>query len=322
MRNRFSLGLFAGVTAVLLGISFVNGNVPGTDSSTRSEYRFQPGDDVQIQVMDVPDLSITVKVRPDGMVSLMLLDDVHVAGRTVAEVRNELTNSYSKHYRNPRVGVFARTFTNRTVYVTGEVAHAGAVPLSTGMTAMQAVIEAGGLMPNSRIQESVLLRQVEGGPRKVIPLNLHEVLQGTGTDTILQPSDVVYIPKSDIKVFVGGEVAKPGLLPMEKDMTVMAAVMQAGGFLDTAGRSRAVVLRNKGNGTPSLVEVRLDEVMRGTTADTVLQPFDVVFVPKSKIAKLDQAMDQYIRKVVPLTMTGGFSYVVGGIGNAGTNCFF
>jgi polysaccharide export outer membrane protein len=252
----------------------------------------------------------------------MLLDDVQIAGRTAADVRSELAERYAKHYRNPRVGVFARSFTNRTVYVTGEVAKGGGIPLHPGMTAMQAVIEAGGLMPNSRIQEAVLLRQAPGGTRQVIPLQLHEVLKGSGTDTPLQPADVVYIPKSDIRVFVGGEVAKPGLLPLEKDLTVLAAVMQAGGFVDTASRNKAMVLRNKGNGTPTVVEVKLEDVLKGTAQDTVLQPYDIVFVPKSKIARIDQAVDQYIRKVVPLTMTGGFSYVVGGLGAPGANCFF
>src|SRR5262249_30427683 len=145
---------------------------------------------------------------------------------------------------------------------------------------------------------------------------------GTGPDAVLRPADVVYVPKSDIKVYVGGEVQRPGIVPLEGELTALKAVMLAGGFLDTASPDKAVLIRDRGNNTPEVVELKFGRQLLGESADSLLKPYDIVFVPKSNIAKIDKAVDQYIKRVVPLTMTGGFSYIVGGGGiSNGITCF-
>jgi protein involved in polysaccharide export with SLBB domain len=274
-------------------------------------YKLQPGDELQVEVIDIPELNATVKIRPDGKVSLLLLNEVQAANRTVPELRDYLAESYAKFYRNPRVGISVKSFENRNVYVTGEVLRPGAIPLAPGMTAVQAIVQAGGLNQTSKTDEAVVIRQVEKGTPRTIKLRIAEVLQNGEADLPLQPGDVIYVPKSDIKVYVGGEVTKPGMLPMDGRITALSAVMNAGGFTNTASPKNAFLLRDNGDHKPQVMKLHLDEVMKGG-ADTVLYPYDVVFVPKSGIAKLDRTIEQYVRAVLPVTLTGGFSYLTGG----------
>ena len=309
--KRFLTAILAGsLASAMVAAADSNGNTPA--------YLVQPGDQIQIQVLDQPQLSAIVHVRPDGMISALLLDDVPAAGHTASQIREALTDGYAKFYRNPKVGVFVQTFSNRTVYVTGEVGQPGSVDLAPGMTAMQALIKAGGLLPTSKLDEAVLLRQVDGGNRKVSSLHLDTVLKGETQDTGLEPADVLYVPKTDIRVYVGGEVSKPGLMALDGHLTALAAVMNAGGITETGSSKKALLIRDDGNHKPVVVALKLDEVMKGAIADTPLKPYDIIFIPRTNIAKLDKAVDQFIRKVIPLTLTGGFSYVLGQPGSAVT----
>ncbi len=316
-------GILALVPLVFLAGVYSAKRVTADDQVPAPAYRLQPGDELQIQVLDLNNLATTAIVRPDGMISAMLLDDIPAAGRTVADVRRDLTDRYSKIYRNPRVGVFAKSFSNRIVYVTGEVAKPGSVGLSGSMTAVQAAIQAGGFLPTSKLDEAVLLRQTDGTNRKVIPLEVTKILKGEASDVPLQPLDVVYIPRSDIKVFVGGEVQKPGLVPLDRSLSAMKAITSAGGLLESGSLRGAILLRDHGKQKPDIIPLRLDEVMRGAAEDVMLQPYDVLFVPKSNIAKIDKVIDQYIRRVIPMMLSGGFSYILGGGALAGGSvpCF-
>jgi polysaccharide biosynthesis/export protein len=282
-----------------------------TPSTPPPEYKLQPGDELQIGVLDIPELSAVARIRPDGKVSLLLLNEVQAAGKTVPEFRDLLAESYAKFYRNPHVDVSVKSFENRNVYVTGEVVRPGAIPLLPGMMAVQAIVQAGGLTPTSKTDEAVVIRQIENGTPRTIKLQISAVLSNGEPDFPLQPGDVIYVPKSDIRVYVGGEVTKPGTEPLDGRITALAAVMSAGGFTNSASPHNAILLRDSSDHKPQVFRLHLDEVMKGG-ADTVLHPYDVVFVPKSPIAKLDRAIEQYVRAVLPITLTGGFSYLAGG----------
>jgi len=292
----------------------------GAETAPDRTWRIAVGDELKIQVMNLPELAANVRVRPDGMISVMMLDDLRAAGRTVTELRQEITQGYSKRYRDPQVAVFPVEITSRLVYVSGEVLKPGAVTLTPGLTAMQAIIQAGGLRPTSKVDEAVLLRNGDTSDRKVVSLHLHSVMKASEADKALEPADIVYVPRSDIQVYVGGEVPKPGMVPIDGELTAFRAVTLAGGFLETANPNKAVVIRNNGKPTPEIIDVRLGDVRKGGQ-DISLKPYDIVFVPKSGIARIDRATDLFFRRLVPLTLTGGFSYVLGGFGSTGINCF-
>jgi polysaccharide export outer membrane protein len=116
---------------------------------------------------------------------------------------------------------------------------------------------------------------------------------------------------ANVKVFVGGEVERPGLLPLVGDISAAGAIMQVGGFRQTARKDHVVLLRNDGHDRPISLTLNLKEVLEKGAADVALKPFDVIYVPAKKIARVNQFMDEYVRKVLPLTLTGGFTYLWG-----------
>lgn len=116
------------------------------------------------------------------------------------------------------------------------------------------------------------------------------------------------------KVYVSGEVPRPGVIPVPGKMTVLDAVMEAGGVKHTGSNSHVVLIRKGEEGKPVVSKVSLKNV-NGEPSQaslTVLQPYDVILVPESKIAHLDRWVDQHIRQMEPVAMSAGFTYLTGG----------
>lgn len=112
------------------------------------------------------------------------------------------------------------------------------------------------------------------------------------------------------KIYVTGEVVQPGLLPLVGELSAARAVIQAGGLRPSAKTSSVFLVRRGTDGTPVTTRVDLEAVLKGTAQDVPLMPFDVVYIPKSKIASVNQFMDQYVRQLIPITTTFGFSYLL------------
>jgi protein involved in polysaccharide export with SLBB domain len=134
-------------------------------------------------------------------------------------------------------------------------------------------------------------------------------------DTLKQPSVTVQVRTfANRRVFVAGEVARPGVLALVGDQTAMGAITEAGGLKSSAKRNAIVVIRRGANDAPEQFQVS----MRGRSTDAPqaaafrLQPMDVVVVMESGIARADRAVDQYVRQLVPVLLTGGFTYLFNG----------
>lgn len=112
------------------------------------------------------------------------------------------------------------------------------------------------------------------------------------------------------RVFIGGEVARPGVQPLVGPLTVVQAVMAAEGLKDTAQPAEVIVLRSDAQGVRSAIKLDLAAVMAGQDGaqDVALAPYDVVIVPRSGIANVGRWVDQYIRRVLPVNL--GFSYTI------------
>jgi protein involved in polysaccharide export with SLBB domain len=104
------------------------------------------------------------------------------------------------------------------------------------------------------------------------------------------------------RIFITGEVNTPGVLPFVEGLTIAQAVSNAGGMKATARINEALLLRYDGANRSSVSSVRLGEILSGTQPDVRLGPFDVIFVPRSRIAKLDLFVEQYINGLVPKSL--------------------
>jgi polysaccharide export outer membrane protein len=275
-----------------------------------ANYRLQPDDELQVSLLELSRTNVPARVQPDGKIQLPLLGEVQAEGRTLGELRQILLLGYAQRYKNPHLMLNVTRFGNLNVYVTGQVGRPGAVTLVAGLSAVRAVAEAGGLLPNARSQDAVVLRHLDTDHPSTQRVRIGEVLGGQTPDIPLQPGDVVYVPKGELRVFVGGEVVQPGVLTIEPSTTALAAITQAGGLTSLASAKSAFLLRDNKDGTARLIPLPLDQALAGA-ASPRLEPYDIIVVPRSGIAKVNLAVDQYVRKLLPFSLDFGFSYFVG-----------
>ncbi len=161
-------------------------------------YILQRGDVLEIKVFNVAELDTTVTVRPDGKISVILLDDIEVAGRTTTQLDEMLTARYAPFYLNPRVTINVTAFANHKIYVGGEVAEPGVYPLVGNLTAVRALVQAGGPRITAKTSHVILLRQSSDGTPVSTVLNLKDVINRKKPDIPLSAFDVLYVPKSAI----------------------------------------------------------------------------------------------------------------------------
>ena len=134
-------------------------------------------------------------MRPDGKVSLPLLNDVQAAGLTAMELANVITEGLKKFMNSPQVTVGVSEINSRRVYVTGEVARPGAFPLLPNMTVLQALTSSGGFTQFARIKNIYVLR-TEGGKQVKHTFNYKDVVSGKRPEDniVLQPGDTIVVP--------------------------------------------------------------------------------------------------------------------------------
>jgi protein involved in polysaccharide export with SLBB domain len=193
---------------------------------TAPAYRVGVGDELNFRFIHTPELNTGAVVRSDGAVTLPLLGELAVVGRTLAELSAEIEAALAQRVRRPQV-----------------------------------VINVQGSIPSQR-------------------------------------------------VFVGGEVGRPGVQNLAGPLTALQAVLAADGLRDTAQPARVTVLRQGPQGERQVLQLDLQAVMEGREGaqDLALAPYDVVLVPRSGIANVGLWVDQWVRRVVPLSL--GFSYTI------------
>ena len=160
---------------------------------TDASYKIGPQDVLRVDVWKETEISRSVPVRPDGKISLPLLNDVQAAGLTAMELANTITEGLKKFINNPQVTVSVAEINSRRVYVTGEVTRPGAYPLLPNMTALQALTSAGGFTQFSNPKKIYVLRN-ESGKQVKHPFNYKSVLDGKQDDIPLLPGDTIVVP--------------------------------------------------------------------------------------------------------------------------------
>jgi polysaccharide biosynthesis/export protein len=160
-----------------------------------ANYVIGPEDLLDISVWKEPDLTRTVPVRPDGKISLPLLNDVQAAGETPTQLAAHVTESLKRYVTDPQVTVVVTAINSQHIYLLGEVTRAGAYPLLPGMTVLQALSTAGGLTQYARLQKIYVLRKGEGGQTK-LPFNYKEFLKGRNSEqnVALKVGDTIVVP--------------------------------------------------------------------------------------------------------------------------------
>lgn len=248
-----------------------------------SDYRVGPGDVIEISVFQVEELSRTVRVRPDGSISLPLLGSLAAAGCTTSALERRLAEQLGAEYLwNPQVSVFLKEFRAHPVSVLGEVSEPGVFYLQEPRTLVEILSEAGGLTKDAGT--TVHLRRKARNPEtgylefELLTLDLHAHLErgGSGPDLQLRDDDTVYVPKAGV-VFVEGAVEKPDVYPLQGGATVLKAITMAGGISFKARKSGIQLIR-AGEGEPEVIRLDLAGITRSPANDVLLRDGDVVVV--------------------------------------------
>jgi polysaccharide export outer membrane protein len=158
-------------------------------------YRIGPLDVLDVSVWKEPEVSRQVPVRPDGKISLPLLNDVQAAGLTPAQLGAQITEGLGRYMTAPQVTVIVAEINSQRIYMLGEIARPGAYVLLPGMTVLQALSNAGGFTPFSNLKNIHVLRQENGKQNKLF-FNYKDVLSGKHTEQNieLKPGDTIVVP--------------------------------------------------------------------------------------------------------------------------------
>ena len=162
-------------------------------------YTIAAGDRLDIKFFYNPELNETITVRPDGIISLQLIDEIRAAGLKPSDLDQKLTDLYSRELRKPVLTVIVRSFTRQRIYVGGEVNTPGLIVLPTGMTTLQAIFQSGGFKETADPAETLVIRKGVNGKPVPMQIDLAALMAAEGGhDFQLQPDDIVYVPKSAI----------------------------------------------------------------------------------------------------------------------------
>jgi polysaccharide biosynthesis/export protein len=177
-----------------------NAPISATADIAAREYLIGPGDTLQVFVWENPDLSTTVPVRPDGRISLPLLQDLEASQKSAAQLAADIKTGLSAYIRDPIVTVIVTDFIgpySQQIRVVGEAAEPKAIPYRTDMSVLDVMIAVGGLTQFAAGNRAVLVRKAEGKDQEV-PVKLDDLLKdGDLTANVpVMPGDVLVVPQS------------------------------------------------------------------------------------------------------------------------------
>lgn len=205
--GRWSAGLVGGLCCLVLaacgGSSLRPSDLPDqvdSSSSSSGEYVIGPGDTLEVFVWRQPDLTVTVPVRPDGMISTPLVEDVVAVGKSPSELAREVEEALSEYIRSPQVNIIVQDFVGtfgEQIRVIGQAGEPAAIPFRERMTLLDVMVEVGGLTEFAAGNRGRVVRNVEGEPQE-IRVRLDDLVNnGDISENIrMQPGDIVIIPEA------------------------------------------------------------------------------------------------------------------------------
>jgi polysaccharide export outer membrane protein len=252
---------------------------PKDAANSSGTVKLGPGDLIELNVYNVPELTTKARVSNTGDVYLPLVDYVHVAGVSQEEAQALIEKRLEDggFVRNPHVTIFVDEANSQGVTVLGEVAKPGIYADPADRKLYEVISLAGGFTGSAARKIAVIRRGQAEAIRIELPRNLADDVSGN-IDVL--PGDTITVPKAPI-IYVVGDVGRPsGLLVDNGQLTVLQALALAGGTNRTAKMGGARIIR-KGPTGMTETRLKLKQMLEAKTPDVTLQADDILFVPVS-----------------------------------------
>jgi len=240
-----------------------------------------PGDLIQVDVLDTPEMEQQVRVMDDGSASLAYVGNVQVGGKTPAAAADTIrllliSKNVMKH---PQVTVRVQEYSTQDVSVLGQVRTPGAYPLTTPQPVLRVLSLAGGVTDMADREVTIKRHGSSEQLSYTLSNDPHKML----TDMVMvNPGDIVMVPKAPI-IYIMGDVGRPGGYAMssnETHLTLLQAIARAGSANKTSKPSKVRLIRDTDHGKKE-IPIRLDAMEKGKIPDMDLQANDIIYVPFS-----------------------------------------
>ena len=269
------------IRQVVLPLLVIAVTLAGSFAAAQSaaDYVIGPADVLTIQLFDQPDLGGKFTVEADGSFSFPLIGRITAGGSTLRGFETELKRKLADGYfRNPQVSVAVEQYRSQRVFVMGEVRQPGPVPLTGGMTLIEALARAGSTLPTSSGEVAIVrgasasagpLNPGQDGVSEIFRATIRELESGALSQNIqLRDSDTIFVPRAET-IYVFGHVKNPGAYGIQKNTTVIQALALAGGVTEHGAMGRVQIIRIvKGQKR----ELKVKETDRVQPEDTIIVP--------------------------------------------------
>jgi len=261
-------------------------------------YLLDVDDHLDISIYGEEELQhIEVPVRPDGMISFAFVGDIKAAGRTVEDVRKDLTESLGKYLRSPQVMLIAKEFAQKKVFLGGEVKNPGVLYLKGREGTLLDALYKGGLVTDKAdLEGSYIMRG-----NKIVAADFKGLVRGDVARNVhLRDQDVIYVPENVNRyVYVLGEVRRVDALEIGEPIPMIQVLARAGGVPNT-GKQREIAVIRGGLKSPEVAIVNAKALLDGDLSQNILiKPGDIIYVAKNALGHYNDFIDIVLRTISP-----------------------
>ena len=269
-------------------------------------YRMNSGDKIEVRVYDHPDLCVTTRIGPDGMIGFAFIGQVKLSGQTIAEGAEVIHDGIAPYVKNPVVSITVLEVESETATIAGSCAKPGVYGISNSTRLADFYAMAGSSANRlfngvnvdvADLEHSILVRQGE-----ILPVDFHKAIDsGDPLNNVrIRKGDYVFIAqRMEASVIICGEVKNPHKRLYEPGMGLVET-LTAAGWLNDEHWSHVIIIRG-GLANPRFYKVDIDGIMAGKCRNVQLKAGDIVYVPKDNLAEYNV----FVKKLLPTAQLVG-----------------